>query len=783
MKKFFATLCVMALTAMAFNANAAMWLVGDAFNGWNESGNVEMTADGDIYTWSGELTAGKYFAFFKDTQGWSYQRGPAAGDGAAPTGDWEDTKAGGSWRLATSGTYEIQYNYATNKAKIALATQEQFDATKLKFAVTGAAFGGWNMPPAANQTFTNNGDGTYTLNYDGALAGEFKLSRINIDANFDSWNAFDAGVIGAANLAEGDNTLSSSFGTANLTFPVSGNVILTISDVTETSCKLNIALEQEVVPDKAWYIAGSFTDWETGKLAMTKNDDGTFSITVNDLAAGAQFKFVDEYNKWYGGYTEDGTNYGVHPEYCTDIEISNAGSNFEITNGSGNLTFTLSADNKLTITGWSDEPIIEPAIASVQLRGSADADWANITTINLTNNEGLWTVADQQIPAGFEFKVVEVMDNEQEVWIGAQSEGNFWVTEETLGNDITMLVPGENLYFENAGTFSFSFNADSLKLNINGQFEPVTEPAIASVQLRGSADADWANITTINLTNNEGLWTVADQQIPAGFEFKVVEVMDNEQEVWIGAQSEGNFWVTEETLGNDITMLVPGENLYFENAGTFSFSFNADSLKLNINGQFEPAPVDSIPVYILGEVNDNGGWFPNVGTEMATTDYVNYTATITTKGENVPEGEEVGYSYFSFTTKLAENDYENGGWDEIANYRFGAVSDGDFLVTDETLDTELALTTQGYQAYKILAGVYDLKLNRENMTLIISKKSLLNGDVDGSGIVDVDDVNAVINIILEKEPASKYPGNADIDGNGIVDVDDVNDVINIILAN
>ena len=667
MKKFFATLCVMALTAMAFNANAAMWLVGDAFNGWNENGNVEMTADGDIYTWSGELTAGKYFAFFKDTQGWSYQRGPAAGDGAAPTGDWEDTKDGGSWRLATSGTYEIQYNYATNKAKIALATQEQFDATKLKFAVTGAAFGGWNMPPAANQTFTNNGDGTYTLNYDGALAGEFKLSRINIDANFDSWNAFDAGVIGAANLAEGDNTLSSSFGTANLTFPVSGNVILTISDVTETSCKLNIALEQEVVPDKAWYIAGSFTDWETGKLAMTKNDDGTFSITVNDLAAGAQFKFVDEYNKWYGGYTEDGTNYGVHPEYCTDIEISNAGSNFEITNGSGNLTFTLSADNKLTITGWSDEPIIEPAIASVQLRGSADADWANITTINLTNNEGLWTVADQQIPAGFQFKVVEVMDNEQEVWIGAQSEGNFLVNEAILGNDITMLVPGENLYFENAGTFSFSFNADSLKLNINGQFEA--------------------------------------------------------------------------------------------------------------------APVDSIPVYILGEVNDNGGWFPNVGTEMATTDYVNYTATITTKGENVPEGEEVGYSYFSFTTKLAENDYENGGWDEIANYRFGAVSDGDFLVTDETLDTELALTTQGYQAYKILAGVYDLKLNRENMTLIISKKSLLNGDVDGSGIVDVDDVNAVINIILEKEPASKYPGNADINGSGVIDVDDVNDVINIILAN
>lgn len=57
----------------------------------------------------------------------------------------------------------------------------------------------------------------------------------------------------------------------------------------------------------------------------------------------------------------------------------------------------------------------------------------------------------------------------------------------------------------------------------------------------------------------------------------------------------------------------------------------------------------------------------------------------------------------------------------------------------------------------------------------------LRGDVDGSGIVDIDDVNAIINIILEKNPASDYSGEADVDGSGLVDVDDVNEVINIIL--
>lgn len=59
----------------------------------------------------------------------------------------------------------------------------------------------------------------------------------------------------------------------------------------------------------------------------------------------------------------------------------------------------------------------------------------------------------------------------------------------------------------------------------------------------------------------------------------------------------------------------------------------------------------------------------------------------------------------------------------------------------------------------------------------------IKGDVDGSGIVDVDDVNALINLILDYENyKDKYPGVADVDGSGIIDVDDVNAVINIILG-
>ena len=53
------------------------------------------------------------------------------------------------------------------------------------------------------------------------------------------------------------------------------------------------------------------------------------------------------------------------------------------------------------------------------------------------------------------------------------------------------------------------------------------------------------------------------------------------------------------------------------------------------------------------------------------------------------------------------------------------------------------------------------------------------GDVDGNGIVDINDMNIVINAILgaDSNPA------ADVDGNGIVDINDMNIVINAILGN
>ena len=203
----------------------------------------------------------------------------------------------------------------------------------------------------------------------------------------------------------------------------------------------------------------------------------------------------------------------------------------------------------------------------------------------------------------------------------------------------------------------------------------------------------------------------------------------------------------------------------------FNYYSTADQwIEFNVKGD-----LDAQKVYILGEVDKNG-WAPNVGKLMDLGENGLYTAVITCDGRNS------GYNFFSFTTELAENN-DDGGWAYIAPFRFGAVSNGDFDVTDEMLGRELSLTYENGQAFMIPEGEYKLSLNLEDMKLVITKNIALFGDVDLSGKVDVTDVNILVNIVLGKDSADNYDGRAFItEGDTVVDVSDINALVNILLG-
>ncbi|MBO4870581.1 MAG: SusF/SusE family outer membrane protein [Muribaculaceae bacterium] len=341
------------------------------------------------------------------------------------------------------------------------------------------------------------------------------------------------------------------------------------------------------------------------------------------------------------------------------------------------------------------------------------------------------------------------------------------VTMEAKFNDVEMTAT-----FDCHVTVSVSFMGFDVPLideTVNKEFAGVSknqpEPALYLV---GSFN-EWNEEEMVPLTlGNDGKWTVT-QAMDADAEFK----LKDEKGEWLGAVSDGNFIVTKEQV-TDATLLTlssPGMNFQIPVAGTWTLTVDKENLNMVISGEWnEPIP-EPVDIYILGEVNENS-WAPNVGLLMTKAEDANiYTADITADGRND------GFNYFSFTTKLAE---EATDWAAIAPYRIGAVSEGDFWVTDDMLNTDLSLQA-GEAAFKIPTGKYALTLDYDAMTLVI-KKDLIPGDVNGDGKVDVEDVNAVINIILNLKTTEDYPGNADLLEDGKVDVEDLNAVINLILA-
>lgn len=206
-----------------------------------------------------------------------------------------------------------------------------------------------------------------------------------------------------------------------------------------------------------------------------------------------------------------------------------------------------------------------------------------------------------------------------------------------------------------------------------------------------------------------------------------------------GCELGGGTEIAFKVVGNhDWGFAWPAENMIVpvDESGLYDvkFTFNPETnevgYELTKSGSFD---VLTGELYILGEVNENG-WDPSNGVKMETEDQNVFTAKVTTKGENVDENDGVGYSFFSFTTKLSESSED---WASIAAYRIGASEDG-FPITEDMFGLELGMGNFGSTgSYKIPAGEYEMTVNLEAKTLVVNK-------IDG-GVEDlINDPNKVV---------------------------------------
>ena len=84
-------------------------------------------------------------------------------------------------------------------------------------------------------------------------------------------------------------------------------------------------------------------------------------------------------------------------------------------------------------------------------------------------------------------------------------------------------------------------------------------------------------------------------------------------------------------------------------------------------------------------------------------------------------------------------------------------------------------------AYKIAEGEYVLTVNLESSMLIVTLPTtpVIPGDINGDGIVNVSDVTALVNHILNEDYSNAEI--CDINGDGVVNVSDVTDLVSLML--
>ena len=306
---------------------------------------------------------------------------------------------------------------------------------------------------------------------------------------------------------------------------------------------------------------------------------------------------------------------------------------------------------------------------------------------SLTETDGEWDLFNN------EYRFGPTTGSDQKVVLGeytaTQKQGN--------GSGAYQLSCGNE-----PSTFVFTFDSENMEFIVTGHAE--VDPDWTHITVAGTPAAifgtEWDPSNTENdmVKNADGVWTFDryDVELPeCNIEFKVVS-------------------------NHDWGLSYPGENYqyYVEQGGLYDIHITFDLATYEVNCiaelKGEPTPPEPIEaMYILGEVNGMS-WAPNMGVGMATEDKVNFTAEVEATGQNLDENEGVTYSYFSFTSKLAEGAED---WGAISANRLGAI-ENDYLVTEDMFGMPLSLT-KGSNSFKVVSGKkYNLLVNVEDLNAI-----------------------------------------------------------------
>ena len=171
------------------------------------------------------------------------------------------------------------------------------------------------------------------------------------------------------------------------------------------------------------------------------------------------------------------------------------------------------------VSGWYDGAQFMP-LEFKEVRESYEVRWGqgdpweqeNVIAMYLDVITGKWSVADQEMPAGSEFKIVKKRDNGDGnptlTWLGAIADGMYWITADNLGTEITLgsTDAHKNLFFEDAGNYTFTFDPSNSTLVVTATeyYYRVENEGNCTVTDLGNGSATIGQTVTVRVLPDSG---------------------------------------------------------------------------------------------------------------------------------------------------------------------------------------------------------------------------------------------------------------------------------------
>ena len=201
-------------------------------------------------------------------------------------------------------------------------------------------------------------------------------------------------------------------------------------------------------PAKAYYLIGTFNEWDPENMIPFVEEDGVFTLTYN---FGGEFKIKDEAGNWWGG----GVTLTEENPSVTLVD----GNNLNLAQAA-EYTLTIE-DGVLTVTGFPAPQPVE--YSEFYVVGSFNG-WKTEEgegRVELTANEDVTEFTGTvELAANDEFKIITPIVTGGWKWFGGESENGdfFLVNSDMLGINIS-LIDGSNFKVEEGGEYTITVKA------------------------------------------------------------------------------------------------------------------------------------------------------------------------------------------------------------------------------------------------------------------------------------------------------------------------------------